>query len=175
LQEHNFGSSPVDEDIDADGLNDAQELAAGTDSWVRDTDGDGLSDGWEIQYRMNPKVAQASNLDSDNDGIKDSEESRYGTHPFMADTDGDGVNDGAEVVNKTDPTDDTWGGIPPAAPSNLVETANPNGSITFTWTDNSNNEKGFIIFRTLSDGSEQILGEVPPNATSFTTPPPAAP
>jgi hypothetical protein len=175
LQEHNFESSPVDEDIDADGLNDAQELAAGTDSWVRDTDGDGLSDGWEIQYGMNPKVAQASNLDSDNDGVKDSEESRYGTHPFMADTDGDGVNDGAEVANKTDPTDDTWGGIPPAAPSNLVETANPNGSITFTWTDNSNNEKGFIIFRLSSDGSEQILGEVPPNATSFTIPPPAVP
>jgi hypothetical protein len=78
-------NDPVDahEDLDADGLTNAEELL---------TYGTGLRD-----------------PDSDDDGIKDGEETGAGgdgfvTNPLAADTDGDGVRDGLEVATG-DPTD----------------------------------------------------------------------
>jgi hypothetical protein len=168
LQEYLFGSPPNDPDVDHDGLNDAREKAESTDPWSWDTDGDGLADGWEIKYGLNPRQAQSSDLDPDLDGLNDIDEVRYGTDPFKSDSDGDGANDGDEVINKTDPMDGEWGGISPAAPSNVVETQNGNGVITFTWQDNSNNEKAFQIYRHHEDGSRELLGEVPANTTTFT-------
>jgi hypothetical protein len=93
-------------------------------------------------------------------------EARQATNPRVADTDGDGTNDGTEVANNTDPTDPEWGGSPPAAPSEIRETVNADGSITYTWKDNSNNEEGFRIRRkqcpaTIKNGSRRQLEMTP--------------
>ena len=44
----------VEEDADADGLNDCEEEEQGTDPELADSDGDGLSDGEEIECVSNP-------------------------------------------------------------------------------------------------------------------------
>ncbi len=121
---------------------------------------------------FNPKQWNDPASDGDNDGLSDWWEVRQATNPRVADTDGDGTNDGTEVANKTDPSDPEWGGSPPAAPSEIRETVNANGSITYTWKDNSNNEEGFRIWRKTEGGTWQQVGSVPPNATSLTIPAP---
>jgi hypothetical protein len=166
------GSSPVDADIDADGLNDKQEREQGTSPWLGDTDSDSLSDGWEVANGFNPNQWNDPASDGDNDGLSDWWEARQATNPRVADTDGDGTNDGTEVANNTDPTDPEWGGSPPAAPSEIRETVNGDGSITYTWKDNSNNEEGFRIWRKTESGTWQQVGSVPANATSLTIPAP---
>lgn len=166
------GSSPVDADIDADGLNDKQEREQGTSPWRGDTDYDSLRDGWEVANGFNPKEENDPASDGDNDGLSDWWEVRQATNPRVADTDGDGTNDGTEVANNTDPTDPEWGGSPPAAPSEIRETVNGDGSITYTWKDNSNNEEGFRIWRKTESGTWQQVGSVPANATSLTIPAP---
>jgi len=56
----------------------------------------------------------------------------------------------------------------PTAPSSLSATANSSTQITITWTDNSNNETGFIIERSLSSGSEFAqVATVGSNVTSY--------
>lgn len=66
-------------DADGDGLNQAQEFAAGTNPRLADTDGDGLTDGAETT--TNRLLA-----DSDLDGRNDREEILAGTNPGLADT-----------------------------------------------------------------------------------------
>jgi hypothetical protein len=164
------GSSPVDADIDADGLNDKQEREQGTSPWRGDTDYDSLRDGWEVANGFNPKQWNDPASDGDNDGLSDWWEARQATNPRVADTDGDGTNDGTEVANKTDPTDPEWGGSPPAAPSEIRETVNADGSITYTWKDNSNNEEGFRIRQKQADGTWMVVGSTPANTTTHTVP-----
>jgi hypothetical protein len=58
--------------------------------------------------------------------------------------------------------------IPPAAPSDLVVTAGSYDRINLSWTDNSNNESGFEIWRSTSQSDGFItVGTAPANATSF--------
>ena len=175
FEEFQFGSPPNNPDIDHDGLDDSQERSEATDPWKWDSDGDQLPDGWEVKYALNPTEWQSADLDREPDGLKDIDEVRFGTDPFKDDSDGDGVGDGDEVANNTDPMDDEWGGIPPAAPSNVVETQNTDGTTSFTWQDNSNNEKSFRIYRHLPDGNKQLLGEVQADTTSFIYTPPSNP
>ncbi len=49
----------VDDDIDGDGLTNDQELAIGTDPWVRDTDEDGFTDGLEDYAGTSPLLASS--------------------------------------------------------------------------------------------------------------------
>jgi predicted extracellular nuclease len=65
-------------DLDGDGLTDAQEAALGTSSSDWDSDDDGLADGTE---------------DANHNGVVDPGE----TNPANADTDGDGIQDGTEL------------------------------------------------------------------------------
>ncbi len=69
--------NPTFLDSDGDGLNNADELSAGTSSTNPDTDGDGLGDREEVKV--------------------------YGTDPLRTDTDGDGFLDGAEVQGGYNP------------------------------------------------------------------------
>ncbi|HLP46812.1 MAG TPA: trypsin-like peptidase domain-containing protein [Candidatus Kapabacteria bacterium] len=55
---------------------------------------------------------------------------------------------------------------PPAAPSNLAGTASQT-SIALTWTDNSNNEDGFKIYRGLSSSNLSLIATVGSNVTSY--------
>jgi hypothetical protein len=69
-------TAPPD-DVDGDGLTDAQEAAAGTNPNNPDTDGDGLKDGMEVNTTH--------------------------TNPLLADTDGDHFSDGIEIKFTSDP------------------------------------------------------------------------
>ncbi|MGX0629430.1 Rib/alpha-like repeat cell surface protein/thrombospondin type 3 repeat protein/putative Ig domain-containing protein [Corynebacterium afermentans] len=101
------GTDPKNPDTDGDGLTDGEEKELGTDPNNPDTDGDGVNDGQEKKDGTNPLEK-----DSDGDGLTDAEEKEHGTDPTKKDTDGDGINDGDEVSgdgNKFDgmPTDPT--------------------------------------------------------------------
>ena len=41
-------------------------------------------------------------------------------------------------------------------------------TVTLNWTDNANNETGFLIQRTNSDGTNVVNATVGPNVTTFT-------
>ncbi len=83
-------------DPDADGLTNIQEYDATTNPQDADSDNDGLNDGPEVlTYLSSPLAA-----DSDGDGLTDGEEvNSHTTNPILTDTDGDGLTDGAEVFN----------------------------------------------------------------------------
>ncbi|WP_192498340.1 MBL fold metallo-hydrolase [Halorussus halophilus] len=86
------GTSDANEDLDADGLSNVDEQAAGTMPLVNDTDTDNLSDGTEADLGTDPLAA-----DTDADGLTDSEERDLGTNPLATDTDDDGLNDSVEI------------------------------------------------------------------------------
>jgi len=90
-----YGTNPLLEDTDFDGLKDGEEIYTyDTNATVSDTDGDGLKDGEEVYiYDTN-----ATNPDTDGDGLKDGEEIfTYDTNATSSDTDGDGLKDGEEI------------------------------------------------------------------------------
>jgi cell wall-associated NlpC family hydrolase len=84
---------PETTDHDADGLEDAFEMSAGTDPNLADTDLDGLTDGFEHHLGLNAIL-----LDSDTDGLSDGYEARIGLNPLYVDTDADGLRDDLERV-----------------------------------------------------------------------------
>ena len=65
-------------DVDLDGILDAEEKTLGTSNYLNDTDGDGLSDKKEIE--------------------------EWNTDPTKKDTDGDGFTDLFEIMNGYSPT-----------------------------------------------------------------------
>lgn len=85
-----------DDDIDGDGLANADEPRYGTHVYRADTDFDGLLDGAEVQR---------------------------GTDPLDPDTDGDGYADGTEVDHGADPLDPTSIPLSPDARPTLPTTA----------------------------------------------------
>ncbi|KAA3663097.1 MAG: PKD domain-containing protein, partial [Calditrichaeota bacterium] len=77
---------------------------------------------------------------------------------------GDGNSAYSNEANATTP------GNPPAAPSNLVATAQSASQINLSWTDNANNETGFRIERkTGSGGTYSEIATVGTNVTSYTS------
>ena len=101
------------EDPDADGLSNIEELTIGTQPYDKDTDGDGLTDGDEQAGGSNPVLE-----DSDGDGLPDLFEltpvvdGGSGTDPNNPDTDGDGLNDFQEISDGLDPNNvDTDGDL----------------------------------------------------------------
>jgi hypothetical protein len=68
-------------DIDGDGLTNAQEQALGTDYTNADTDGNGMSDGFEYQYFGTP-TGNDPNGDADGDGQSNLAEFLAGTSPI---------------------------------------------------------------------------------------------
>ena len=63
-------------------------------------------------------------------------------------------------------------GDPVAAPTNLTGTLavknRKTSTVNLSWTDNANNETGFLIQRTNSDGTNVVNATVGPNVTTFT-------
>lgn len=65
--------------------------------------------------------------------------------------------------------DSTATGNPPAAPANINAVANGYKNVTITWTDNSNNEEAFEIYRGNTQlGTFQMIGRTDANVTTFT-------
>lgn len=127
------GVSQPPDDLDHDGISNAQESILGTCPGLqpkfatvpvchvsgilanplipdaRDTDGDSLRDGDEFySFHSNPLA-----VDSDADGLPDGVEVANHSNPLLTDTDGDGLTDGSEVsvsfTNPTSPNTDEMG------------------------------------------------------------------
>ena len=96
------------EDFDEDGLSNIDELAFGTDPYMRDTDGDQLTDLEEVSYDGNSSNYSPSDLnplqqDTDGDGIADNIEANIAEmDPLVGDSggdiDGDTLTNGVEAV-----------------------------------------------------------------------------
>jgi titin len=56
---------------------------------------------------------------------------------------------------------------PPAAPSNLVATVQGGSQINLTWIDNSSNEQGFVIERSLNNSTWQVVFTAGPNVRNW--------
>jgi MYXO-CTERM domain-containing protein len=91
------------EDLDADGVRDADE----SDPTRRDTDRGGIDDGAEVLLDDTDPTDPTDDggIDSDGDGLNDLAEIAWGTDPGDPDTDDDGLLDGTEIGgdNPTDP------------------------------------------------------------------------
>lgn len=103
-----FGTDPVRQDTDLDGIGDGREAILGINpntkdaGMVIDTDGDGLFDseeeqGWAVQGFVGLITSDKSSPDTDRDGIPDIIERAIGTHPNRLDTDGDTLLDYLEL------------------------------------------------------------------------------
>ncbi|HPE58902.1 MAG TPA: GEVED domain-containing protein [Thiolinea sp.] len=98
----------IDQDLDGDGLTNAQEALLGTDPEDADTDNDGISDGIEDANQngvVDAGETSPLDADSDDDGLSDgAEDANHNgtvdtgeTDPLNADTDADGLQDGTEL------------------------------------------------------------------------------
>jgi len=86
------GYDPTHIDSDGNGVNDGDE----------DIDADGLSNSQEVQANT-----QLLNGDSDNDGVSDFDEVIiHQTDPNLVDSDSDGISDFIEITSESDPTND---------------------------------------------------------------------
>lgn len=101
-------------DTDQDGVNDAQETAAGSNPSVEDTDGDTLSDFYErcydnncASYNPGSTDTDATKADTDSDGTPDNWEIANTLNPLVADgsadTDLDGLTNVREYQYGTNP------------------------------------------------------------------------
>lgn len=110
-------------DSDGDGIDDATEIASGTDPNNVDSDGDGLVDGADGIVSV---ASYAAGVDADNDGFVDGE-AGPGTDPLDADSDNDGLNDGLEVSFGSDPLNAaSW---PAIATGDLAPLGSPDGLV----------------------------------------------
>ncbi|MEH8047897.1 hypothetical protein [Gallibacterium anatis] len=123
----NNNSHPSDYDSDHDGVNDADEKAAGLDPHNPDTNGDGILDGDE---------------DSDGDGIPNKNESDT-KKPGITDKDGNGKSDITEGKddngNPTSPKDSDGDGISDDKDTDLDNDGKPNDQDTDMDGDGVNN------------------------------------
>ena len=138
---------PEDEDIDGDGVLNAEDAFPYNPEETLDSDGDGQGDNQD--------------LDDDGDGYTDALEAEYGTDPlnsavFPADLDGDGVPD------KTDPDMDGDGvtNDSDAFPENSLEWADNDGDGTGDNADEDDDDDGY------SDEIEDQYGTDPTDSLS---------
>jgi len=113
----------VNVDTDGDGVDDATELANGTDPNLVDSDGDGLTDGATGFVLLG---AVPGGIDKDGDGFADGELD-YGTDPNLVDTDGDQISDTTEAGLGSNPL--SAGSWPAIADGDLAPLGSPDGNI----------------------------------------------
>ena len=145
-----LGTDPNNDDSDADGLNDGDEVNQyGTNPLEADTDADGLSDGEEVENGLDPLDPADAGADPDGDGLSNAEELALGTDRNRADTDLDGLDDGAEVnTYGTDPlaADTDSGGSSDGREVNVdgTDPLDPTDDIGVALPTNLNDANGFL-------------------------------
>lgn len=88
------GITDGEDDLDGDGISNAEEIRLGTDPTKGDTDGDNLTDYEEVYtYGTDPL-----NTDTDGDGLSDYDDVILGFSPLLQDTDGNGIIDSEEKI-----------------------------------------------------------------------------
>jgi hypothetical protein len=124
------------EDIDQDGLMNADEIALGTNPLAYDTDGDGISDFDEVNTVF--------------------------SNPLVADSDGDGMSDGDEISSGTSPTNAfSLLQIESVSQSNGVVQIGWQSTSGSTYRVIASNEAGFQSYDVIE---RDILGAVPSQA-----------
>ena len=112
-------------DSDGDGLDDPEEMIAGTDPQRRDTDGDGLNDGVEVRWMLDPLDRDTDDdgvIDGDEPGALDDDDGDGAIGAADVDSDDDGVNDGTELgLSAPDADTSTAGFVPDADPSTTTD------------------------------------------------------
>ncbi len=120
-------------DADKDGLMKFQEAKLQTNPDKTDTDEDGMDDGWEVHYKLNPLVNDASD-DKDEDGYSNFQEYQAGSDPNVADSDKDGIEDGKDNcpgASNADQLDDDGNGVGNAC--QMSNTDNDNDGMPDEW------------------------------------------
>ncbi len=97
----------ADDDFDADGLSNIDEMLSRTDPTVGDTDGDSVLDGDDV-FPIDPAETTDADMDGigdngddddDNDTVLDGNDNcQYTANPDQADTDGDGLGDSCDAT-----------------------------------------------------------------------------
>ncbi len=142
------GENGADGDPENDKLRNIEEQQAGTHPRKWDTDGDILPDGWEVQYGLNPLVANNVLIeDIDNDGLSLFDEYRYVTNPNDADTDDDGIDDGDEVPQSpgSNPNEPDDVGNPTNCVTLMLTVGDPSGSHSERWRFDVFHEEDAVI------------------------------
>lgn len=91
------GTSDADEDADADGISNIEEIQLGTDPAKADTDNDGITDPAEISLGTDP-----SRYDTDGDTLSDNDEQLLGLNPLAQYTDGKTLDAARVFTQKLD-------------------------------------------------------------------------
>ncbi len=91
-----YHTDPLLFDSDNDGIRDGLEILVFlTNPLNNDTDSDFMLDGWEIDFDLDPLVADGA-IDFDTDGLTNLEEYELGTNPNLIDSDNDNLDDLSE-------------------------------------------------------------------------------
>jgi hypothetical protein len=131
-------------------------------SW---TDNANNEDGFKIERSLNgtsfSQIATVgANVTTYNDGsVTDQTQYWYRVRAYNA--------GGNSAYSNTATATAQCAGTAPAAPT-ITSTSSTRDSVTLNWTDNSNNEDGFKIYRGLSSGSLSLVATVSANTTTYT-------
>jgi hypothetical protein len=99
--------TPLDEDLDRDGLTSTYESLNSLSDMDTDTDDDGMPDGWEVTNGLNPSIDDSTG-DLDGDLVYNIDEYTAGTSANCADSDHDSMPDKWEItygLNPNSPND----------------------------------------------------------------------
>jgi hypothetical protein len=142
-----YATNPTIADADADGLNDGEELAAGSNPFLGDTDGDGFSDASDaFPLDLNEwldtdgdSIGDNADPDDDNDSFLDGNDAFPFDPTEWLDTD----NDGTGNVADTDDDNDSFADTEDAFPVDATEWLDTDEDGTGNNTDTDDDGDGF--------------------------------
>ena len=157
-----LNASDASTDPDNDGLTNLEEYRFGTNPIENDTDGDGMPDWWEAAYYLNGTNAGDALSDNDTDDLIAIEEFRAGSDPNSDDTDDDDIGDfrevrGAEWVDELAAGDYDWRSPYESYMSGGLLYLEPYGIAKYSYTADA---AGYYRFSTLMKCDDDYEGEI---------------